>query len=159
MRGCICSFVVWLQAVSWPLSPAPRCTPAVASCTAGWGMCVTSWPLSWATEGWRPRPIMQVPESASLTGWENWTLPPGLGLPRKKLSGMPCTLCDAHTPGLWGKCRPFTTVAFPCFQNCWFCWIFHGLNITTAFIPGGELDFFLWNKNSCCWLLLAPRPV
>lgn len=65
---------------------APRCTPAVASCTAGWGMCVTSWPLSWATEGWKPRPTMQVLESASLTSWENWTVPPGLGLPRKELS-------------------------------------------------------------------------
>lgn len=32
-------------------------------------------------------------------------------------------------------------MAFLSLQNCWFCWILHGLNITTAFIPGGILLF------------------
>lgn len=141
MRGCTCSFVVWLQCPGLCLL-APRCTLAVASCTAGWGMCVTSWPLSWATEAWKPKPTMQVLQSASLTelchlGW---------GYLEKSFLGMLCTLCDAHTSGLWGKCRPFTTMAFPCLQSCWFCWIFHGLKVTTAFILGGELDFFFGIK-------------
>lgn len=50
---------------------------------------------------------------------------------------MVCNVSDAHTSGLWGKCRVFNRMAFPSLQNCWFCWTLHGLNITTAFIPGG----------------------
>lgn len=61
----------WLTSASITdfLSCVPRCTPAVALCTAGWGMCVTSWRLNWATEEWKPKHIMQVLKSASLSTW------------------------------------------------------------------------------------------